>query len=67
MECIIKTYTDTEGKKVTNYKGTEKGLTDYDNSHGNAQSNEGERYKKSKKKNKGRKVTVRFTYSYLDS
>jgi hypothetical protein len=43
---------------VTNYKGTEKGLTDYDNSHGNSASNEGERYKKSKKKNKGRKVTV---------
>jgi len=50
---------------VTNYKGVEKGLTDFDKAHGNAQSNEGERYKNSKKKNKGRKVTVSITIGDL--
>ncbi|CAG7826448.1 unnamed protein product [Allacma fusca] len=51
------TLTDTEGKKKTDYEGGEKGITDFAKSHGNSQSNEGGRYKDSKKKNKGRKVT----------
>lgn len=54
--------TDTDGKKVTNYKGKEDGITDYDNKHGHANKNEGERYRDTKKKNKGRRVSV-FLYT----
>jgi len=40
------------------YAGTEKGLNKYKKAHKELEKTEGGRYKNSKKKNKGRKVTV---------
>ncbi|CAL8097471.1 unnamed protein product [Orchesella dallaii] len=51
------THTDTKGKNVKPYHGTEKGLTDYANDAEKSNKNEGERFKSSKRKNKGRKVS----------
>lgn len=50
--------TVTDGKDVKPYHGTEKGVTDYANEHGKQNKDQGERFKTSKRKNKGRKVTV---------
>ena len=50
--------TDTDGKEVKKYHGKEDGKVKYENDKGTKQSNEHERYKDTKKKNKGRRVSV---------
>lgn len=49
---------DTDGKTVTNYHGKEDGVKDYAKDQGKSQTDEGERYRDTKKKNKGRRVSV---------
>lgn len=49
----------TDGKEVKPYHGTEKGWNDNANAHDKSNKDQGERFKTHKRKNKGRKVTVR--------
>jgi len=51
---------DTDGLKVTNYKGKEDGVTDFANSHGDSQKKDHERFRDTKRKNKGRRVSVSY-------
>lgn len=56
---LANSFVETDGKDVKPYQGTEAGQTDYANAHDGHNKNQGERFKTSKRKNKGRKVSVR--------